>query len=171
MTQPVSHCTLHRITPALIAVDDDTGAALTQALQLAPPPDWPPEFQGPETRAWYLATAAKHPDEPLLPGFYIALNGALAGICGFKAVPDAGGMVEIGYSVVASLQRRGIAPAAVGQLMSMGFADPRVRAITAETIPALVASQRVAERSGMQLVARRPDSELGEILSYRIDRA
>lgn len=162
--------TLHRMTPALLAVDDDTGAALAKALQLEAPPDWPPEFHGPQTRAWYLDTAAKHPDEPLLPGYYIAHQGGLAGICGFKAVPDAAGMVEIGYSVVASMQRRGIATAAVGQLLALGFADPRVSAITAETIPSLVASQRVAERSGMRQVARRPDGELGEILTFRTDR-
>ncbi|MFZ1468716.1 MAG: GNAT family N-acetyltransferase [Paracoccaceae bacterium] len=158
------------MTPALIAVDDDTGAPLARALQLEVPSDWPPEFHGPETRAWYLDTAARHPDELLLPGYYIAHKGCLVGICGFKALPGAGGMIEIGYSVVASMQRRGIATAAVGQLLALGFADPRVSAVTAETLPALIASQRVAEQTGMRLVASRPDSELGEILTYRIDR-
>jgi RimJ/RimL family protein N-acetyltransferase len=81
----------------------------------------------------------------LLP--QIGGNPLLAGVSGFKG-PPRGGVVEIGYGVVAEFQRRGLATEAVAGLVRWAQAHPGVQMVAAHTLPELTASIRVLEKNG-----------------------
>ena len=70
---------------------------------------------------------------------------------GLKGPPDAEGLVEIGYSVLETHQRRGYATEAVRALIA--WAKERgAKRIAAETLPELLPSQRVMDKLGMRPV-------------------
>jgi RimJ/RimL family protein N-acetyltransferase len=71
----------------------------------------------------------------------------LCGYGGFKGAPQ-DGVVEIGYSVVPSLHRRGIAPEACEALIVWASRDARVQRVIAHTYPHLNPSIRVLEKLG-----------------------
>ena len=75
-------------------------------------------------------------------------------------------MVEIGYSIVEAFQRRGIASAAIAQLVDRAFADPRVEVVTAETPVTFTASRGLLEKCGFALTGTRTDPEDGELALY-----
>jgi ribosomal-protein-alanine N-acetyltransferase len=135
------------------------------AFPMPPPLDWPPEFHGPETRAWMRRMLTVTPGTPFA-GYYVLADGLPVGTSGFKGPPDASGRVDIGYSIVPSEQRKGHAAAAVRALLAIAAADPRVARVVAETIPDRVASQRTVLSCGFVLTDRRPDKDFGEILTF-----
>jgi ribosomal-protein-alanine N-acetyltransferase len=146
------------------------GADAAAVLGVAAPSTWPPEYNDAATREWMRGVIRQYPDEPGFGSWYIIGDGRLVGIAGYKGPPDAGGEVEIGYSVVESEQRKGYGVGAIRLLVERAFRDPRVTAVTAETIPALAGSQAVLDRCGFELVSRTPNDEVGEILRYRLER-
>jgi [ribosomal protein S5]-alanine N-acetyltransferase len=153
-------------TCAVLDAEDRGAAELAVLLGVAPPQSWPPEFNGPQTRAWMRQMLAEHKDEPGYGSWYIVADGRLAGICGYKGPPNGNGEVEIGYSVVEGDRRRGVGTGAVRLLVARAFRDPRIGAVIAETIPSRIASQKVLHRCGFALVGRRPHDALGEILRF-----
>jgi RimJ/RimL family protein N-acetyltransferase len=110
------------------------------------------------------------PDEPGYGSWYIVGHDRLVGTAGYKGPPDDNGEVEIGYAVIETERLKGYASGAVRLLVERAFRDPRIRAITAETLPELAGSQAVLEGCGFALTARVPDDETGEILRYRLGR-
>ena len=72
----------------------------------------------------------------------IALGG-----CTFKTLP-VDGTVEIGYGVAKSQRGRGIATAAVGQLLQMAALSGLVQEVVAHIVPANTVSSRVVSRLG-----------------------
>lgn len=150
---------------------DELGALLDVAVPL----DWPPLYHDGDVRAWFRAKLLADPEAAGWLGSYVAATiddtPTLVGTAGYKGPPDAAGGVEIGYSIVASCQRRGIGLAAVRQLVGRAFADPRVRRVTAETPVTFVASRGLLERSGFALTGKRLDPEEGELALYEIVRA
>lgn len=92
--------------------------------------------------------------------YYIQLRepATLIGTCGFKQAPDARGCVEVGYSVLAQFQGRGIASEAVMALMRVAF-EAGAAEVAAETFPSLPASLRVMEKCGMSKVGAGADPE------------
>ena len=155
---------------ALLDAEERGAGALAALLGVMPPDAWPPEFNGPKTRAWMRDMLRSNPGEPGYGSWYIVANGRLIGICGYKGPPNDLGTVEIGYSVMPSYQRQGSATAAVALLIARAFRDLRVAAVEAETLPSLLASRAVLVRSGFILISRQPDKELGEILRYSLLR-
>jgi [ribosomal protein S5]-alanine N-acetyltransferase len=153
-------------TLASLDAEDADAGSLASLLDVLPPKSWPPQFNGPATRLWMRRLLTDHSAEPGYGSWYVVADGTLAGICGYKGPPNAAGEVEIGYSIVESEQRKSIGSAAVRLLVARAFRDPRVTAVIAETIPALIASQKVLQRCGFALVSRRPDEALGEILRF-----
>lgn len=151
----------------LLDVEERGGEALASRLGVAAPAHWPPEYNGPHTRAWMRAMLEAEPDQPGYGGWYIVSAGCLAGICGFKGSPNESGQVEIGYSIAPDHQRRGIASAAVRLLVERAFRDSRVHAVVAETLPSLAGSRAVLDRCGFSLASRREDPDVGEVLRYR----
>lgn len=155
---------------ALLDAEERGVDALVALLGVAPPDAWPPQFNGPKTRAWMRDMLAFHPDEPGYGSWYVVADGRLIGICGYKGPPNELGEVEIGYSVMASYQRNGFATGAVALLAARAFRDPRVAAVAAKTLTSLIASQTVLIRNGFSLVSRRADDDLGEILRFALRR-
>jgi RimJ/RimL family protein N-acetyltransferase len=161
---------LHKFTPALLSAEDSSASALCEMLGVAEPADWPPLFHDADSRGWFLR---KLEADPLLAGwlgFYVVAeieeHPTLAGSAGFKGPPNSEGMVEIGYSIVESLQRRGIASAAIAQLVDRAFADPRVETVTAETPITFGASRALLEKCGFVLTGTRTDADDGELALY-----
>jgi ribosomal-protein-alanine N-acetyltransferase len=72
----------------------------------------------------------------------------------WRRIPRApkGGEVEIGYGIVPTRQGRGYATEAVSTLASLALTMPDVVAVVASTDAGNVASQRVLEKAGFQLV-------------------
>jgi len=74
----------------------------------------------------------------------------LIGLSGFKGRP-ANGIVEIGYTCLEKFQRRGFATEAIVAMVSWAFANG-VQRVFAETLPELIASQRVLLKSGFRFI-------------------
>jgi [ribosomal protein S5]-alanine N-acetyltransferase len=73
----------------------------------------------------------------------------LVGWGGFKGAPRQGA-VELGYEIAAARQGRGLATAAVRAMTAEAFADERVVAVIAHTLPEHNASNRVLEKVGFR---------------------
>jgi len=168
-----AHVRLVQTTIRHLDLEDISGAELARELDVASPPSWPPEYNGPETRAWIRDALVAHPHAAAWYASYVvaAIDDVpiLAGTCGFKGPPDNAGVVEIGYSIIPELQRRGIGTAAIHLLCQRGFASG-ASGIVAETLPSLIASQRVLSKSGFRRVeVIRGGAGVDEIWRYRLD--
>lgn len=153
-------------TIATLNAEEADGDAVAALLHVAPPLVWPPEYNDAGTREWMRNMIRANPHEPGYGSWYVVGDGRLVGIAGYKGPPDASGEVEIGYSIIEPEQRRGYGGGAIRLLVARALRDPRVSAVTAETIPPLIASQTVLERCGFTLIGRTPNDEVGEILRY-----
>ena len=154
-------------------LEEISGGELAHALGVASPPNWPPEYNDTSTRAWIREALRANPQDGAWYSWYVVATvedvDTLAGISGFKGPPGSDGTVEIGYSIVTALRRRGLATAAVQLLCAQAFAAG-ASAVIAETLPDLVASQGVLAKTGFGRVEIRQDPEAGEIWRYRGDR-
>lgn len=155
--------------------EERSAADLAAVLGVATPCAWPPEFNDADTRAWFRGRLAANHDAGVWLGYYVVaeIGGqpTVAGTAGFKGPPNADGMVEVGYSIIAAYHRRGIATAAVEHLLARAFADARVSRVVAETLPDLVASRGLLEKCGFVLTGTRIDPEDGDIVIYTIRRS
>lgn len=86
------------------------------------------------------------------------------GSMGFKAPPDDGGMVEIGYDIIPAYQGQGYATEMAKALITWGLEQPSVRLITAECLPNNWASIRVLQKVGMQQIDSSTDMLRWELL-------
>lgn len=75
-------------------------------------------------------------------------------------------MVEIGYSVVASHWRRGIATEAVATMIEWAGRDPRVRGVRGHTLAGDPASGGVLLKNGFTLAATIDDPDDGRLDRY-----
>ena len=137
-------------TPELLAAERRDPAELARLLEAELPPDWPPEFHDSATIR-YAADALSAPDSA---GWWIhyfvdssAAPARLVGVGGYKGPPGPDGMVEVGYSVVPSAQRRGFATEAV-RAMATAARRRGAHRVRAETLPQLTPSIRVLEKAG-----------------------
>lgn len=152
---------------AALAAEDRGGAELASLLGVRPPLSWPPPFNDTATRAWMRRLFAEHPNRPGLGNWYIVAKQRLVGVCGGKGPPDTDGTVEIGYAVVPAEQSKGYASVAVRRLIDYLGADQCVKFITAETLPAMLASQRLLVRNGFFLASERHHFACGRLLQFR----
>jgi ribosomal-protein-alanine N-acetyltransferase len=146
--------------------EDAGGAEVARLLGVRPPPSWPPQYNGPETREWIRGLMRKHPGEPGYASWYLIADGELVGAIGYKGPPDADGIVEIGYAVVDERHRHGYASAGVALVTKRAFADPRVRVVAAETLPDGLASQGVLLKAGFTRTGSRIDADDGEVWRF-----
>jgi ribosomal-protein-alanine N-acetyltransferase len=162
--------TLRDFTLALLSAEDASASALCELLGAEEPPGWPPLYHDAGSRGWFLRKLESDPSVQGWLGFYVIaeIDGrfTLAGSAGFKGPPNAEGMVEIGYSIVEAFQRRGIATAAIAQLVDRAFADPRVEVVTAETPVTFAASRALLEKCGFALAGTRTDADDGALALY-----
>ena len=136
-------------TPALVDTELADPKRLAAELGVDLPRDWPPEHHDTEA----LAFTRRALEDPHAPGWwlhYIVLTDAprptLVGSAGYKGPPSAG-TVEIGYSVVPSWQRRGLATEACGALVQAAW-QRGAEVIVAHTLPHLGASIGVLRKLG-----------------------
>jgi RimJ/RimL family protein N-acetyltransferase len=126
--------------------------------------DWPPVHWDEGPVGWIRAKTKDCPDELFWRARFIALKaGPVVGTVGFKGPPDFDGFVEIGYSVVASHWRRGIATEACGALLRWAAGDPRVKGFRAHTLHGDPASSGVLRKLGFVLVATLEDPDDGKL--------
>jgi ribosomal-protein-alanine N-acetyltransferase len=97
---------------------------------------------------------------PLEDGWLFAIldDGVIAGTISLtNVVRDAFGSANTGYWVAEDRNGRGLATAAVGELLAFAFGEARLHRVEAGTLVDNVRSQRVLERNGFERigVARR----------------
>lgn len=131
--------------------------------------DWPPRFFDAAAVQWMLSRRCPGHD-PAWECWFLRYVGPgtrrLIGTAGFKGPPDQSGTVEIGYSVVDSHQRRGIATRAAGMLVGWACTTGRVRRIIAHTLAGDPASGGVLLKNGFRATARLTDPTDGEVDRY-----
>lgn len=93
----------------------------------------------------------------------------LAGWGGFKG-PPADGTVELGYAVAPAVRGRGIAAAAVREMLREAYAADEVVAVVAHTLPEANASTRVLERTGFVLDSEDAEEDGEPVWRWRHDR-
>lgn len=94
----------------------------------------------------------------------------VVGFGGFKSVPD-DNRIEIGYSVAPRYQNRGVATAAVKQLIEIAIASPLVDRVCAHTLAEPNASTRVLQKCGMTKVSESIEEEDGAVWKWEISTA
>ena len=111
-------------TSALVAAELDGPSKFAPLLDADIPSDWPPEHHDSDTLEFWR-DALNQPGGAGWWLHYALLTGAhratLVGSVGYKG-PPAGGVVEIGYSVVRSYRRQGLATEACGALIESAWA-------------------------------------------------
>jgi ribosomal-protein-alanine N-acetyltransferase len=93
----------------------------------------------------------------------------LVGWGGFKG-PPRDGVVELGYAIAPDWERRGIATAAVGELLREAYAAPGVRSVIAHTLPETGPSVRVLGKAGFQYESAVVSDGVGTTWRFRHDR-
>jgi [ribosomal protein S5]-alanine N-acetyltransferase len=93
----------------------------------------------------------------------------LVGWGGFKG-PPRDGTIEVGYAIAPAWEGRGLATAAVAELLRVGFAAPEVRTVLAHTRGEPGPSARVLEKSGFVYECDVPDDHVGTAWRFRLDR-
>jgi [ribosomal protein S5]-alanine N-acetyltransferase len=65
----------------------------------------------------------------------------------FKGEPNENGEIEIGYGTYPAFEGKGYMTEAVGAMIKWAFAQPNVQAVTAQTDPSNIASQKILEKN------------------------
>jgi [ribosomal protein S5]-alanine N-acetyltransferase len=122
-------------------------------------------FSGEVSPQWLEQLRTAREADPWSHGFAV-LNpvvGQVIGSAGFKGPPDAEGVVEVAYGIVAGWQGKGCATAALSELMAFASADDRVRVLRAHTLPENNASTRVLAKNGFTKLGEVIDPEDGRV--------
>ena len=150
--------------PVLTALRDDDVDSAASILGLAIPPEFAAHVE-----IWtFMITLLD--GQPANEGWTmnaIVSGDTIVGNAGFKGAPDAGGDVELGYTVLPAHRRQGIAVAATRLLVERCIREPSVSGLFATIAPDNAASiatitvagfapagDRIHERWGRQLVFR-----------------
>ncbi len=129
--------------------------------------NWPPDLFDRDATDWYLDGLRADPMFAQWGLFFMVLrdtveNGSLiVGVAGFKGPPIAG-KVEIGFSVMESYRRRGLATEATKALVRVALSNPDVVGVIAHTLPELRASIGVLRSCGFSRIG--PAEEHGQTI-------
>lgn len=144
------------MTAELVDAELSSPARLAERLEAELPDDWPPEFHGEATlRFTRERVAGDDAAAAWWTHLFVQTDGeapTLVGVGGYKGPPDERGDVEIGFSVVASCQRRGLGVEAAAGLCDAAFARGATR-VLAQTLEDRAASLAVLRRLGFKPVA------------------
>ena len=135
-------------------------ASIDDALQLVQPPERMPDsdvsgYPDHSTRLFALRMLERNPDVDDEFVMYHVVEGATGtrvGHVGFHGRPDELGRVRIGYSIALGARGRGYATEAVGWIVGWSDTHRDVIVLEADTDEGNLASQRVLELNGFQLV-------------------
>ena len=161
--EPIATARLRLVamTVALLGAEAHDPWALGEALGTRLATDWPPEHWEDSVRAHIVAQLTAKP-ETVGWHRYMLLAGSPALLVGsLGAFPCASGDVELGYSVVPSQQRRGLATEAAQGLTNWLLGQAAVHSVSAQTFANMPASIKVMERCGMRFVG--PGDEEGTV--------
>lgn len=100
----------------------------------------------------------------------IIVNRRIVGMSGFKSPPALNGVVEIGYGIAPSQQRRGFATEAVKLLLEEAFSRSEIQMVIAHTDLSNRASQTVLEKNGFSKEGSKVDPEEGEVWIWQKPR-
>jgi RimJ/RimL family protein N-acetyltransferase len=141
-----------------------------QLLQAEVSDAWPPRLYDDHWRKLVLSKLRADPSQATWWVWYFLRSSPrlqLIGAGGFKGPPRLG-CTEIGYSVLESFQRQGLATEAAGGLVAWAFAYPEVSRVVAHTLPELRASIRVLENNGF---LQRGQPEEPDTIRFELERA
>jgi RimJ/RimL family protein N-acetyltransferase len=164
-------------TPATLAAELVSAAALGESLGVGVSESWPPELYDADAVRWTLRALEEErcPPEWCLHYFAECGEGAgqtrLIGVGGFRGEPTADGVVEIGYGIVPESRRRGYAREAVDGFVGWAFEDSRVSRVIAHTLPHLAPSIGVLTSAGFTYVGPEADAGEPDAVQYELTRA
>lgn len=165
-------------TPEALRAELVAPSALGDVLDIEVPASWPPELYDADAVRWTLGFLIDHPEERLWSLYYVAESTErsgdrprLVGLAGYKGAPDEHGLVEIGYGIVPECRRRGYASEAVRALLASAFADARVRAVIAHTLPELAPSIGVLRSTGFAFDGQGNDPHEPTAIRFRLARS
>ena len=151
----------------------DDRQLIGEKLEAIVPDSWVPEHYEQHVLDFFADLLAKHPDSRGWTLWYMVLRDEvkrerlIIGNAGFKGLPDSGGTVEIGYSVLPEYQRAGYASEAVAGLIAWAFSHPQVERVIAETYPELTPSKRVLEKNGFGYIGNGSEER---VIRYELTR-
>jgi RimJ/RimL family protein N-acetyltransferase len=155
----------------------DAPHALARTLAVDVPPTWPPELYDEDAIRWTLHALETRFLTPDWGAYYIAERPGtasdrlrLTGAGGFKGAPDAGGSVEIGYSILPERRRLGFAREAVDGWLGWAFTHETVTRVIAHTLRELTPSIRVLESAGFTFVGPGVDESEPDAIQYELRR-
>jgi RimJ/RimL family protein N-acetyltransferase len=160
---------VHLSGPALRALADGD---LSAASELCPVP-LSPYLAGPECRSVWLRRSRQFDEDPATAAWVTGIiwdekNGIAAGRAGFHDLPDADGMVEIGYAVDPAYRRRGYARAALAALLTRAAKEEQVHRVRVSIRPDNEPSYRLASQFGFTKVGEQWDEDDGLEYQYEI---
>ena len=163
-------------TPATLAAELVSPAALGESLGVDVSPNWPPELYDADAVRWTLNALESGSCPPDWCLYYFAefaeppARSTLIGVGGFRGGPTADGTVEIGYGVVPESRRRGYAREAVDGFVGWAFDDLAIRGDRAY-IAASRASIGVLTSAGFPYVGPHADAGEPDAIQYELTRA
>ena len=98
----------------------------------------------------------------------IVSDDEVVGLCSITKCFVSPGLVEIGYGIAPARRGRGFATRAVGKLLDLAKADPRIKIVAAETAVDNPASQRTLEKNGFARTGERIDPDDGPLLGWQV---
>lgn len=154
-------------TPALVNAELDGHHRLAVLLEAEVPSDWPPEHHDAETLRFWREELSKAG----AAGWWLyyvlqaeSLRPTLVGTVSYKGPPNEG-VVEIGYSVVSSWRRRGVATEASRALIDAAW-QRGAEVVLAHTFEHLKPSIGVLRKLGFQPA----ESSEPDVLEFRLRR-
>lgn len=159
---------LEPATTELVDAELDDPRLLADLLGAELPPDWPPEHHDADVLRFTRDLLADERAAGWWLHWFLLTSGVdrpvLAGTGGFVG-PPVEGTVEIGYSVVPSLQRRGIASEASQGLIDAAW-ERGARRVIAKTLPELRPSLGVLQKLGFAPI----EAPEPGVLAFALDR-
>ena len=144
-----------------LAEGDDV---FTERFGIPVEPDW---TGFPDALPILLAASAAGAEPVWGPQLFFDSDGALVGNGGWKAAPE-DGVVDLGYAVAPSRQRRGIATAVVRTLLDRARSGS-VRIVRAHTLAEDNPSTRVLARCGFERTAELIDPDVGPVWRWELE--
>ncbi|MEU7140903.1 GNAT family N-acetyltransferase [Nocardia sp. NPDC046473] len=143
------------------------------AANAASPVPLTAHFAGPEWRRLWLMRGAQVEQEPASAGWVTGViwdeqKRLAVGRAGFHGLPDASGMVEIGYAVQPAYRRRGYARAALERMLHRAAREPQVRTVRVTISPDNLASYQLVSQYGFVEVGEQWDDEDGLEIIYEV---
>jgi [ribosomal protein S5]-alanine N-acetyltransferase len=96
---------------------------------------------------------------------------ALVGCGGFRAAPDAQGVVELGFEIAPAFRDRGFGSEAISGLIRYAFTRPEVAAVVALSLPKGDPRARAFEAAGMRPAGEVMDAVAGRVTQWRVEPA